>query len=112
MQRLKAYKMTPEERLKLMQQKSMFLEEMSGMMLQRRLCVTEQGFLGVVSQSAKVGDQLFILKGGRVPFVLRDDASTQSQARFRFVGECYVHGVMNGEVMERQNFEWEEVSLY
>ena len=38
---------------------------------------------------------MFILNGGGVPFLLRPE--DKSKGAYRFVGECYVHGLMNGE---------------
>jgi Heterokaryon incompatibility protein (HET) len=38
----------------------------------RRLFRTERGFLGIGPLSLREGDQVFVLAGGRVPFVLRD----------------------------------------
>lgn len=39
-----------------------------------------------------------VFKGGLVPYILRS-----SEDKFSFIGDCYVHGIMNGEIME-----WEE----
>lgn len=60
-----------------------------------RFVVTKNGYVGVVPNMTKVGDVVAILKGGRVPFVLR--RSGERDGAFRLVGECYVHCLMNGE---------------
>lgn len=60
-----------------------------------RFVVTKRGFVGTVPKLARVGDVVSIMKGGRVPFVLQK--SGVREGAFRLVGECYVHGIMNGE---------------
>lgn len=66
----------------------------------RNLCVTRRGRLGNVPHSvSKVGDKICIFKGGDVPFVLRDVGNGYHQ----LVGECYVHGIMDGELMSQGN---------
>jgi hypothetical protein len=61
----------------------------------KRFFVTKNGLMGVGPDAMKEGDIIGILFGGRVPYVLRpvDDG-------FRFLGECYVSGLMNGEAVE------------
>ena len=39
------------------------------------------------------GDIIFTLSGGKLPFCLRP-----WNGQFLFVGECYVHGLVAGEV--------------
>jgi hypothetical protein len=38
-----------------------------------------------------------VFLGARTPFVLRSLADTEE---FQFVGACYVHGVMDGELID------------
>jgi hypothetical protein len=66
--------------------------EMIGWHFFRRLVRTERGYLGLVPQEAKRGDHVAILKGGRTPFIVRPRGSS-----WELVGECYIHGVMDGE---------------
>jgi hypothetical protein len=68
-----------------------------------RFVVTKNAFVGTVPKLAQAGDVVAILKGGRVPFVLqKSDARPGS---FRLVGECYVHGLMNGEGLSLPDVE-------
>lgn len=48
---------------------------------------------------SKVGDRICIFKGGSVPFVVRENVS----GYYQLVGECYIHGIMDGEAMERED---------
>lgn len=57
-----------------------------------QLCITAKGYLTSVPYTAKVGDSIVLLAGGKVPFILRPTGD-----HYHFVGPCYVHGIMNGE---------------
>lgn len=64
----------------------------------RRLVTTDGGYLGLVPAGARARDVIVMLKGCGVPLVLRPGRG--DTCRFSVIGECYVHGVMSGEVME------------
>lgn len=59
----------------------------------RKLSVTVSGHIALVSQAARVGDVVAILFGCSVPLLLRP-----VEHMFRVVAECYVQGVMQGEL--------------
>lgn len=61
--------------------------------------LTTQGYLGLSQEGFRVGDVVCILLGGEVPFLLRQ-ASPPHTGLFNLLSECYVHGVMDGEVMK------------
>lgn len=61
----------------------------------RRLAYSKNGYMALVSHQAKEGDLLYALFGGSVLYVLRPEGD-----RFILVGECYVHGLMDGEAMQ------------
>lgn len=68
---------------------------------------TEAGHLGLCFPDARVGDEVWVLAGGRVPFVLRrldgpggvNGEVNKGAQNFRLVGECYLHGFMDGEAL-------------
>lgn len=64
----------------------------------RRVGVTGRGYLGLFPGYASAGDAVCVLRGCHVPFVLRP-AGEEDEGRFVVLGECYVHGIMNGEAM-------------
>jgi hypothetical protein len=66
----------------------------------RRLGVTEKGRLGLFPRHSEVGDSVCVLASGHVPFLLRA-AEESRDGRFRLVGECFVHGIMEGEAVAR-----------
>ena len=57
--------------------------------------------MGRVPHGSAVGDIICILLGGNVPFVIREC----SEGRFRLIGECYIHGIMDGDAMEQQGIK-------
>jgi len=60
--------------------------------------LTAQGYMGLGQEGFRMGDIVCIFSGGDVPFLLRQ-AMLPHDGRFQFLGECYVHGVMDGEAM-------------
>jgi hypothetical protein len=56
---------------------------------------TEDGHIGCGPSKMQVGDEVWLLFGGRVLYVLRPEDD-----HHQFVGECYVHGYMHGKAME------------
>lgn len=61
--------------------------------LNRHLFLTESRFLGLHSRGLAISDILCVLHGCGVPVILRP----ASNKGFLVVGECYVHGIMDGE---------------
>ena len=60
----------------------------------RAFFISREGYIGLVPHGAKQGDMIAVLLGGVVPVVLRPKAQG-----FILVGECYVHGIMYGELL-------------
>ncbi|KAF5600106.1 heterokaryon incompatibility 6 OR allele [Fusarium pseudoanthophilum] len=61
----------------------------------RRFAATDMGLVGYVPLRAKKGDLVCILYGSEVPFVIRKEAG----GKCSLVGECYMHGIMEGEAL-------------
>lgn len=62
----------------------------------RRLFVTDNGMLGLGPLAMREDNEVVVLFGGNVPFVLRPHGNGQ---HYRLVGECYMHGVMEGRAV-------------
>jgi len=60
--------------------------------LDRRFLCTKDRRIGLAPITACEGDLVCLVLGGEVPFVLR-----RSDDEYELVGECYVHGLMDGE---------------
>ncbi|OJD35303.1 heterokaryon incompatibility protein [Diplodia corticola] len=69
-----------------------------------------EGWMGLCPGGARVGDRVVVVEGVGVPFVVREvegeegeeeeeGGEGRGERRWRLVGECYVHGIMDGEVM-------------
>lgn len=56
--------------------------------------MTQNGYMGL--GNPKIGNEIFVLFGSDVPFILRPDPES---SRFFLIGDCYVQGIMNGEAM-------------
>ena len=66
---------------------------------ERKMLVTEKGYIGLGPTTCAVGDTVCLLPGSTVPFILRQ-ASTEHESRYLLVGDAYVHGAMYGEALE------------
>ncbi|KAH7333797.1 hypothetical protein BKA66DRAFT_435785 [Pyrenochaeta sp. MPI-SDFR-AT-0127] len=62
----------------------------------RRLFQTRAGLIGLGPGFAEIGDLVCVLSGGHVLYVLREKNQC---SLYEFVGECYVHGMMDGEAL-------------
>ena len=70
----------------------------------RRLVTTSTGYLGLAPAELLEGDIIAVLYGCNFPVVLRP-----CEDKFYFIGECYVDGVMDGELMEaKERGEYQE----
>jgi hypothetical protein len=67
------------------------VERMAG---HRRFAITQSGFMGWVPEISREGDEVWVLDGGKVPFILRPSAEGDG---YQLVGEAYVQGLMFGE---------------
>ncbi|KAL8809959.1 MAG: hypothetical protein Q9200_002968 [Gallowayella weberi] len=65
--------------------------------VRRRLFRTREGHLGLGPLSMKKDDQIWLMDGAHYPFLLR---STPDEGVFTFVGDLYLHGHMNGEMLQ------------
>ncbi|CVL08992.1 hypothetical protein FPRO06_13297 [Fusarium proliferatum] len=62
----------------------------------RRTFMTSTGFVGVGPLDMQPGDEVCILLGGKVPYLLR----AQGEELYTLIGEAYVHGIMHGELFK------------
>ncbi|KAK3114756.1 hypothetical protein LTR53_006599 [Teratosphaeriaceae sp. CCFEE 6253] len=73
----------------------------------RVLGITRQGYLCTSAVEMEAGDQVWILRGGGTPFLLRPGA----EGRYRLIGEAYVHGAMDGEGLKGVDVKWQRVEI-
>ena len=102
---------TPEEQLHRVEgQGDLFKRALGPAAPFRRLFRTEKGFLGLGPQSLEVGDGVWIPRGAKVPFVLRETVRDQREVKRELIGETYLHGFMIGESREGVG-ELEEIEI-
>jgi len=82
----------------------------------RRLWKTSRSLIGLGHEDVQSGDVVCILLGCSVPVVLRKIQHLEDAYKhyFEFVGEGYVHGMMDGEAMkyfEENGIEKQELEL-
>lgn len=60
--------------------------------------MTQQGYIGVTNK-CKIGDEVCIVGGGKMPVILDrySESYPQYSGYYRVVGDCYLHGFMDGE---------------
>ncbi|KAF2870346.1 heterokaryon incompatibility protein-domain-containing protein [Massariosphaeria phaeospora] len=83
--------------------------------LDRSLFITEEGYMGLGPTRTRVGDEVWCLFGGRTPFVLRRNGhedylieGEDNKELHYMIGDTYVHGLMDSEIMNLgpQHREW------
>jgi hypothetical protein len=73
-----------------------------GTLQYRTVAVLKEGYISLIPKLAKVDDIVCVLFGCDTPVVLRPSGDG-----FEFIGESYVHGIMDGELIK----EYEEGSI-
>ncbi|KIW83437.1 hypothetical protein Z517_02682 [Fonsecaea pedrosoi CBS 271.37] len=71
-------------------------------------CLTMRGYAGVVPGGTKPGDNIFLVHGASVPFVIRKRPGTKF---YELRGECYIHGAMYYDGKAVDNLKDEVVPL-
>lgn len=76
---------------------------------------TSKKYMGMGRGTIRPGDEVWVLMGSPVPFVLRplevDDADGNSVRLHRLVGQCFVQGIMDGEAVRERSHDIEPVGL-
>jgi hypothetical protein len=79
-----------------------------------KLCVNRRlvrtcgkGYLGVFAERVQEGDKVVLLKGSRVPFVLRESCKKGdgTERLWEVIGDGYLHGVMGGDAWREDRCE-------
>ena len=70
--------------------------------LHKRFFITDNGYMGMGPAGMREGDITAVFTGGSVPFILRP-----FKDGFHIIGSCYIHGIMNGELILNLEERWE-----
>jgi hypothetical protein len=76
-----------------------FREAFKTAMLNCRLCWTKKGHLGLVPRFAREGDLVAVVSRSTMPLVVRPAGVKPCGPIHELIGESYVEGIMDGEVM-------------
>lgn len=70
---------------------------LTGNVTNRRIARTMNGYAGLVPRIAQEGDYVVLLKGGKLPFILRPRGK-----EWELIGDAYVHGMARGELWNQE----------
>ncbi|KAK5009727.1 hypothetical protein LTR28_013730 [Elasticomyces elasticus] len=73
----------------------------------RTYFTTMKRYMGLGPKYARQGDRICVFTGSHVPFIVRPHRDQS----YQLVGECYVHGIMQGEVLRMNNILEEPITL-
>ncbi|TVY16338.1 Heterokaryon incompatibility protein 6, OR allele [Lachnellula arida] len=71
-----------------------------GLMPEYVFCKTTRGFVGLVPHACSDIDEVFMFQGSDLPFMLRPVHTVPGL--YRFIGGCYLHGLMKGEAWKSE----------
>lgn len=74
--------------------------------IRMKRCGTMKGYVGHVPKGAQIGDVICVIAGAAVPFALRETAEG-----YRVVGQCYLHGIMEGEALQNPSLYKKSIIL-
>ncbi|TAQ90805.1 hypothetical protein B7494_g827 [Chlorociboria aeruginascens] len=75
---------------------------------QNHVCfVTAAGYIGQGPKYTRCQDRVYVLLGARTPYVLRP-VEGGGDGHFTLVGDCYIHGFMRGEAVDREGGKKQE----
>ena len=80
---------------------------------EKKFFFTHRGLFGVGPGALKEGDRVAVLLGGDAPFVIREvdpdsldpTKPVPESTKFKLVGECYVNGLMQGQLIRGREIE-------
>lgn len=72
----------------------------------RRFFISENGRFGWVPLRTEVGDRICVFRGMRIPVIIRPRGD-----RWEFIGACYIHESMDGEIWDLDGLQWRFMSF-
>ncbi|KAI1742045.1 heterokaryon incompatibility protein-domain-containing protein [Xylaria scruposa] len=78
--------------------------------MRKKLLVTDNQTYGMACEGAMIEDIICVLAGCNFPIIIRE---TERSGYYRLVGECYLEGVMEGELFQRpgETTQWTTIHL-
>jgi hypothetical protein len=72
------------------------------------MMITESGRLVSGPAATQAGDNICIIAGAKVPFILRRNDGGEG---YRLVGECFVDGLMGEEVSRLEGLKFDDMEV-
>lgn len=83
-----------------------FEQAFSRFLAGRRFCISHKGYIGWAHLACRPGDQICVFEGCRVLFAIRPQGDG-----YQLLGDCYLHGLMDGGAMELPWAEMKQIKL-
>ena len=85
---------------------SLYLTRVEILSYFRRLIITRNGYIGLASCTTEPNDSICILFGAQTPFVLRQECDD-----WILLGECYIHGMMDGKAFDQPGIKCQQFCI-
>jgi hypothetical protein len=108
--KIKQFLFRPQELRKLMWLFLYTAQEFAERFTDATVCVTRRGYVGIVPRTAKKGNVISVLHGSAVPFIMRN--SEKRANHYIHLGECYIHGIMHGQLRSFEDLEEMDIRLH
>ncbi|KAH7065737.1 hypothetical protein BKA63DRAFT_571886 [Paraphoma chrysanthemicola] len=95
----------------------LYATAISSILSHRHLFFTNVRLLGLGPRGMKAGDVVIVPEGSQTPFVYRREVDADDPLeggcvrRGQLIGECYVHGLMNGDPVRKLTSDYDESHL-
>lgn len=79
--------------------------------INRRFCLTLKGCIGCIGWvplAARTGDIVSLMRGSPVPVIIRP---VQRENSYLMIGQCYIHGIMDGEAVAGKEDQFRRIQL-
>ncbi|CAG9990689.1 unnamed protein product [Clonostachys byssicola] len=80
-----------------------------------KVFVTKEGYLGIASRDIGEQDEIFVLPGSAVPIILRPihlaNSVKDEKPHYKVIGDCYIHGFMDGEAVNSASFNMQDLVI-
>ena len=74
----------------------------------REFCLSLEGRIGWVPHAAQTGDIVSLMRGSPVPVIIRP---SQRENSYLVIGQCYIHGIMDGEAVVGKEDRFRRIQL-
>jgi hypothetical protein len=69
--------------------------------------LTKSNHFTILPSKSRAGDSIALIQGSVVPHVVRPTKDNS----FLLIGECFVQGIMQGEILKEDTFRWDGITL-